>query len=172
MGHSVELCHRETMRNVIRYNATLPPAIGGLQFAPGDEAGVKETRGLKVDVLYTTDAGTRLALERAWQLAQNLGAHVRLVFIYVVPFTLPLEKPAVSLPFLEDKLSKLASGFSGEASVHIYLCRETRRALSEVLSPSCPVVLGGRRRWWHTKEQRLERRLRKLGRQVIFKELR
>ncbi len=160
------------MRNAIKYEVTVPFGIGGLQLGSENQTGTEKNRALTVDVVYTTDVGTRSALEKALALAQDLGAHVRLVFIYVIPYTLPLANPVVSLSFLESKLSKLASGFSGEASVHIYLCRETRRALPEVFSHSSPVVLGGRRRWWPTKEQRLEKRLRKLGYQVIFEELR
>ncbi len=160
------------MRHAIRYETPHPQTFGGLQFAAWDQAGLEEIVGLQVDVIYTTDAGTRAALDKAWALAQDLGAQVRLVFIYPVPYTLSLGNPAVSLSFLKDKLSKLASGYSGEASVHIYLCRDTRRALAEVLSQFSPVVVGGRKRWFPTKEQRLEKRLRKLGRQVIFEELR
>jgi hypothetical protein len=122
-----------------------------------------------VEVMYTTDEGTKFALRNAWALAQDLGAHVRLVFVYAVPYTLPLEKPSVSLTFLQNKLVKLATDFRGEASVHIFLCREALRALQDVLPQSSLVVLGGRRRWWWpTEGQRVERLLKKLGHQVVF----
>jgi len=160
------------MKNAMRYEVTVPRRIGGLRLAPENHNRPGETAALAVDVIYTTDKGTHRALEKAWALAQDLGAQVRLVFIYAVPYTLPLTKPAVPLPFLQDKLVKLASGFSGEASVQIFLCRETFQTLEDVLPQASLVVLGGRRRWWPSKVQRLERRLQRLGHQVIFAEAR
>jgi hypothetical protein len=160
------------MRNAIRYEVTVPLGFGGLRLERESQVSRETIPALAVDVIYTTEAGTHCALEKAWALAQDLHAHVRLVLIYSVPYTLPLAEPAVSIPVLQDKLAKLASGFSGEASVHIFLCRDASQALEDVLAPACLVVLGGKKRWWQSKEQRLERRLKKLGRQVIFAESR
>ena len=100
-----------------------------------------------MEVIYTSDEGTKRALQKEWALAQDLSARVRLVFVYAVPYALPLGRPAVSLPFLQGKLLKLASGFPGEASVHIILCREFLRAVQDTLPPDSLVVLGGRKRW-------------------------
>ena len=166
------------MRNAIRYKVSVPLQVGGLRItagsvrlAAGSQSRPGEPKPLAVDVVYTTDEGTQCALRKAWALAQDLGAHVRLVFVFAVPYTLPLGKPAVSLPFLQNKLVKLASDFPGEASVHIFLCREALRALQDALPQTSLVVLGGRRIWWWpTKGQRMERRLRKMGHQVVFAE--
>jgi len=140
--------------------------------APENLAGAEEPRGPEVRIIYTTEAGTRRALERAWTLAQDLRAHVRLDFIYSVPYTLPLTAPAISLPFLREKLERLAKEFPGEASVHIHLARDVFQALQAALPQSSLIVLGGRRGWFPTKEQRLERRLKKLGHQVLSAESR
>lgn len=159
------------MRNAIRYKVTVPLQVGGLRLTPDGQLGPGEPKPLAVEVIYTTDEGTKHALRKAWALAQDLGAHVRLVFVYAVPYTLPLGKPAVSLQFLQNKLVKLASDFPGEASVHIFLCREALQALQDALPQTSLVVLGGRRHWWWpSKGQRMERRLKKLGHQVVFAE--
>jgi hypothetical protein len=166
------------MRNAIRYKVTVPLQIGGLRLAAGSVRLAEgrqpcpgEPKALAVEVIYTTDEGTKHALRKAWALAQDLGAHVRLVFVYAVPYTLSLGKPAVSLPFLQNKLVKLASDFPGNASVHIVLCREALRALQGALPQTSLVILGGRRRWWWpTKGQRMEEWLKKMGHQVIFAE--
>lgn len=123
-----------------------------------------------MEVIYTTDEGTNHALHRAWVLAQDLGAQVRLVFVHAVPYSLPVAKPAIALRFLQNKLVKLADEFPGQVSVHFYLCREALRALQDALPQSSVVIPGGRRRrwWWPTKGQRMERRLKKLGHRVIF----
>jgi hypothetical protein len=159
------------MRNAIRYQVTVPLQVGGLRLTPDSQPGPGEPKALAVEVIYTTDEGTKHALRKAWALAQDLGAHVRLVYVYAVPYTLPLGRPAISLPFVQNKLVKLAGDFPGEASVHIFLCREALRALQDALPQTSLVVLGGRRRrWWPTKGQRMESRLKKLGYQVIFEE--
>src|SRR5690242_18983561 len=160
------------MRNAIRYQVTVPLHVGGLRLTPDSQPRPGEHKALAVEVIYTTDEGTKYALRKAWALAQDLGAHVRLVFVYAVPYTLPLGKPAISLPFLQNKLVKLAGDFPGQVSVHIFLCREALRALHDALPQTALVVLGGRRRrWWPTKEQQMERRFKRLGHQVIFAEM-
>lgn len=122
-----------------------------------------------MEVIYRSDEETKHALRKAWSLAQDLSTCIRLVFVYAVPYALPLGKPAVSLPFLQDKLVKLASGFPGEASVHIFLCWEPLRALQDALPQNSLVVLSSRRRWWWpTKGQRMGMRLKKLGHHVVF----
>ena len=121
------------MRNAIRYQVTLPLLVGGLRLTPDSQPGPGEPKALAVEVIYTTDEGTKHALQEAWALAQDLGAHVRLVYVYAIPYTLPLGKPAISLPFVQNKLVKLAGDFPGEASVHIFLCREALRAIQDAL---------------------------------------
>jgi hypothetical protein len=38
------------------------------------------------------------------------------------------------------------------------------------LSTGSIVVLGGRKRWWPTREKKLARQLRRAGHEVVFKE--
>ena len=151
------------------YQVTVPLQVGGLRLTPDNQLCPGEPRALAVEVIYTTDEGTKYALHSAWALAQDLGAQVRLVFVHAVPYSLPLAKPAIALRFLQNKLVKLAGEFPGQVSVHIFLCREALRTLQDALPQSSVVILGDRRRrWWPTKGQRMERRLKKLGHQVIF----
>lgn len=159
------------MRNAIRHQVTVPLLVGGLQLTRDSQRCPGEPKPLAVEVIYTNDEGTQHALRKAWSLAQDLGAYVRLVFVYAVPYALPLGQPAISLRFLRNKLVKLASEFPGQVSVHIFLCRETRRDLRDALPETCLVVLGDRRRWWWpTKGQWMEKRLKNLGHDVIFAE--
>lgn len=159
------------MRNSISYQVTVPLQVGGLRLTPENQRGPGEPKALAVEVIYTNDEGTQHALRKAWSLAQDLGSQVRLVFVHAVPYPLPLGEPAISLSFLRNKLVKLASEFPGQVSVHIFLCRETRRALRDALPETCLVILGDRRRWWWpTKGQWTEKRLKNLGHDVIFAE--
>ena len=48
--------------------------------------------------------------------------------------------------------------------------RDPAETLAAVLKPDSVVVLGGRKRWWPTTEERLARKLRRIGHEVIFTE--
>jgi hypothetical protein len=50
------------------------------------------------------------------------------------------------------------------------LCRDRVETLRKVLKPHSLVVIGGRRSWWPTPENRLARQLRRSGHEVVFAE--
>ena len=127
---------------------------------------------LQVEVVFTSIPATRAALKTAAQLTRNLGACATLLMPYAVPFALPLSMPAVPVSFLEERLRALASEVSMDVSATLYLCREPKQVISKVLRPHSLVLIGGRRRWWGTREQRLARTLRKDGHRVVFVESR
>jgi hypothetical protein len=129
-------------------------------------------RGLEVFVVFTNSSGTVAALQLADRLAKKLEARLRLLMLYEVPYTLPLTKPAVPVGFLEDQLRALASAVPMEIAAHVYLCRDKWRTLPLVLRPHSLVIVGGKRRWWPTPEQRLARALTRNGHQVVFAEAR
>jgi|SRR5579875_828188 hypothetical protein len=160
------------MKNPIKYPVVELWQIPGRRSAPNDDAAFRPTQILTVDVVFTTEPGTRCALSNACALARDLGGHIQLIFILAVPYALPLTKPAVSVPFLQRKLANLTTGLSEEISVQIFLCRDFYRALEKALAGCALIVLGGRRRWWRTKAQKLERWLKKRGHEVIFSEVR
>jgi len=55
--------------------------------------------------------------------------------------------------------------------VQLYLCRDDMDTLNKILKPHSLVVVGGRTRFWPTQAQRLARRLRKSGHEVILTEV-
>jgi hypothetical protein len=127
---------------------------------------------LEVFVIFTNTAGTLAALQMADRLAKRLDARLRLLLPYEVPYTLPLTQPAVPLGFLEGQLQAVACKASIEISAHIFLCRDKGRTLRLILKPHSLVVIGGRKRWWPTQEQRLVSLLKKGGHHVVFAEMR
>ena len=84
-----------------------------------------------------------------------------------VPYPLELAGSPVAIDWLEETLCELASKSAVDTHVDIILSRDTQRTLRRVLRPHSLVVIGSRRRWWRTKEQRLAERLRNDGHQVI-----
>jgi hypothetical protein len=88
--------------------------------------------------------------------------------LYPVPYTLPLERRALPEGFLENQVRALQRDFPEEISVRIHLCRHPRQGLREVLEAHSLIVIGGRKRWWPTAEQRLAKFLHSSGYQVVF----
>lgn len=126
--------------------------------------------GLEIAVIYTTIEATHAALSHAAQLAQSLNASISLVATQLVPFPTPLDEPQVPAGLSEERLKALASHCPVEAGVRLCLCRDRVEGLQLMLDPHTVIVIGGKRRWWPTPEQRLARQLKRTGREVIFTE--
>ena len=130
---------------------------------------LQDDRKLDLNVIYTTVRATRATLEAAVQYARELDAHIVIVAAQVVPYPLPLEEPPVLLEFTENALWSMAAEQPVETMVEIYLCRDRRETLREILQPESPVMIAGKsRRWWPGSEQRLAEALRRDGHRVIF----
>jgi hypothetical protein len=144
----------------------LAPATGRPVQPIGQEADQK----LNIAVVFTSVDSTLAALKEAGDLANSLGARIKLVVPQVVPYPLPLETPPVLVEFNENRFRVMASQSPVETSVHVYLCRDRFETLAAVLKPGSIVVLGGKKRWWPTNDERLARQLRREGYEVLFKE--
>ncbi len=142
------------------------PATGLPGWPPAEEADQR----LNIAVIFTSVEATLTALKEAGALASSLGAHITLLAPQVVPYSLPLNNPPVLRDFNETRFRVIARDSRVETSVQIYLCRDLFETLASVLSPGSLVVLGGRKRWWPTRETRLASKLRRIGHEVVFKE--
>jgi hypothetical protein len=125
---------------------------------------------LNIAVVFTSVDSTLAALQEAGNLANSLGARITLVVPQIVPYPLPLESPPVLVEFNENRFRVMASASPVETSVQIYLCRDRFQTLTQVLNAGSIVVLGGRKKWWPTKDELLARQLRRAGYEVLFKE--
>jgi hypothetical protein len=126
---------------------------------------------LELNVIFTDVQSTAAALNFAQSFARELGARISLRAAVAVPFQLPLERPPISVAFLQDVMRKLVAQLKRETfdpTLHLYLCRDCVGAFSQVLKPNSLVVIAGRRRWWPTAETRMARALRAEGHRVIF----
>jgi len=141
---------------------------------PGRAAETNPGNELEINVIFTDHRGTLGALKTAGALAHQLRAHINLLVPRVVPYAFPLASPPVSIQFTERRLLDLAHrGAQGPIviSVQLYLCRDPRLCLLEALEPRSLVVVGGRARWWPTKETKLARTLQFAGHHVVFASL-
>jgi len=125
---------------------------------------------LSVFVVFTSVNWTLKALERARELAQPLGADISVIALQVVPFPLPIDRPPVSMDFVAKRFEERAGEFSERTKVSAFLCRDPLEALKSILNPYCPVVMGVRKKWWPTRDERLARKLRRAGYEIILVE--
>ena len=144
----------------------LIPATGQPSRPPVEKADQR----LNIAVVFTSVESTLAALKEAGALASSLGARITLLVPQVVPYPLPLETPPVLIEFNERRFRVIASQSPVETNVRIYLCRDGLATLTNVLSPGSIVVIGGKKRWWPTREKKLARKLRRAGHEVVFKE--
>jgi hypothetical protein len=131
--------------------------------------GESESR-LNIFVLFTTVDATLPALRAAATMAGRLRARITLVVPEVVPFHLPLNRPPVVHDWNEKRFRVLAAESPVETTVRFYLCRERDETLAAVLKPHSLVVIGGKKHWWPTAENRMANRLRKMGHEVVLTE--
>ena len=126
---------------------------------------------LDITVIFTTVDATIAALKRASILAESLGARITLVSPQIVPYPLPLASPPVLLDFQERRFREIAAESAVDIRVQLYLCRDGVETLKKVLKPNSIVVIGGRKRWWPTREQKLARTLLKARHHVMLLEV-
>jgi hypothetical protein len=121
-------------------------------------------------VIYTSANRTLKALEKASEMVKPAGGRVEVVALQVVPFQLPLNHPPVCFELVIRHFKEMAEQLPVDMTIHAYLCREPWAALKKILSPNAPIVIGVRKRWWPTSEERLARKLRRAGYHVILVE--
>ena len=133
-----------------------------------EATGVDNPVSLNIAVIYNSVEFTLSALRKAGALAHSLHARITLIVPEIVPYPLPLGSPPVEREFKERAFRILADEGPVETSVRIYVCRDRLEMLRTVLDPHSLIVMGGKDRWWPTKEDRLADQLRRLGHQVVL----
>jgi hypothetical protein len=140
------------------------------ELVPSGGANPQRDTKLEVAVVYTTERGTVAALKTAGKLAKGLHATIHLLAPQIVPYALPLDHPPVSPRFTERRCRAMALACTeaSEVRVEICLCRNKRAALLWAIQPHALIIIGGRKRWWRSSEERLAGMLQEQGRRVIF----
>src|SRR6266542_2257394 len=124
--------------------------------------------GFEIAIPHRAPEFTRTAFKRAAELARGLDARIRLIEIQVVPYGLPLDRPAVNPGHSIRKMRLLAKESAVPISAEIVYARDWEQGLRRSLVPGSIVLLTIKRRWWRTGfgEKRMATRLRKAGHQV------
>jgi hypothetical protein len=124
-----------------------------------------------VQVIATSDAGTRAALLEARQLARRLDvANVVLLVPRVASSIASVEALDADTAMVE-RYRRIASLCGVDVIVRLCVCGTLREAFQWMLPRGSVVVVGGQRRWWWpTREQRIAHLLKKTGHVIVFAE--
>ena len=123
-----------------------------------------------VCVLFTSTDQTLKALEKACELAKSFSGRVSVVATPIVPFPLPLDEPPIPSKFIIGRFAEQAGQFQANISILTYLCRDRLEALKRILPHNSIIIIGVRRKWWPTYDERLAQTLRRAGYAVLLLE--
>jgi hypothetical protein len=143
-------------------------ASGKLWIDPGN----LETGGagaeIEIVVPYTEWALADAVLKRAMALTAGLKATVRLVAVHAIPYPLPFHCPTALHAHLVEQLVDLASRCPLAVDPQVVLARYRDDGFRHVLKPASIVLIGVRKRFWPTREEKLARALARDGHQVAL----
>ena len=142
-------------------NIKRPSSVGVATEPPTAE------RHLSVHVIATTPPGTRAALKQAAACVADLDAYIVLLVPQVVPYVQPLDQPAHSPSLVGQRFLDMAGTIGVDVTIRVCLCRSAS-SVASVLPDDALVLVGGRRRWWRTREQRLAAELTDCGFRALF----
>jgi len=140
---------------------------GKLQIDPGTlDAGAESE--LEIVVPYSEGALTEAVLERAAVLTGGLKARIRLVAVHAIPYPQPFYCPAAVHDHLVERLTGLAKRCPVPVSPQVVLARYRDEGFRGALLPGSIVLVGSRKRWWRTREEKLARSLARGGHRVAL----
>lgn len=124
---------------------------------------------VQLQIIATTEEGTRAAISEARQLARrlNVGRAVLLV-PRIGPRT--AEAPVKDVEAVED-YRQMAGQTGLDVTVRLCVCGRYSEVSRWMLPHGSIVVVGGSRRWWWpTPAQRIADHLKKAGHEIVFAE--
>jgi len=141
---------------------------GKLRINPGALETNGSTDVLEIVVPYTEWSLADAVLKRAALLTAGLNATLRLVAVHTVPYPLPFHCPAMVHAHLVEQLVDLASHSPVTVEAQVVLARYQDEGFRGFLKPRSTVLIGARKRFWRTREDKLARSLARQGHQVAL----
>jgi hypothetical protein len=136
------------------------------------DPGSLETDGfageLDIVVPYTEWSVTDALLKRAVALTAGLNARLTLVAVHTVPYPESFGCPTAVHAHLVEQLVDLASRCPVPVNPQVVLARGRTEGFAYVLKPESIVLLGARKHWWRTQEEKLARGLARDGHKVVL----
>src|SRR5262249_1762354 len=119
----------------------------------------EHTGTLDLVVPFTTPETTAKVVKRAAEFAGGLNASLKLIAIYVAPYPAELRCPTAMQEHLTKRLSHLAGQSDLPVTIELVVARSRDEGYRRALPQPSTVLLGARKRWWPTREERLARAL-------------
>ena len=141
---------------------------GTLQIDPSQLGADAFCGEIELVVPYTEPDLTRVLLRHAVALVAGLNARLTLVAVETVPFPADFHCAASTHTFLVEQLTKLADGCPLPVNSQVVLARSREEGFRYALQAGSTVLVGTRRRFWRTSEERLARTLVSDGHKVAL----
>jgi hypothetical protein len=141
--------------------------LGHLQIDPG----ALETSGsaeLEIVVPYTEWSVTSAVLRRAVSLAAGLNVRIQLIAVHTSPYPTAVGCPALVHAHLVEQLVDLAAMCPIPVNPQVVLARYWDEGFRYAMKPSSTVLVGSRRHFWRTHEEKLAQALAREGHQVAL----
>ena len=130
---------------------------------------VSYDKKLALTVVFTNLRGTLLALKRAAELAHELDRSIRVLVPQVVPYALPIDRPAVQTSFRARQFSTWFEDCPIGVYFDVRLCRDRYQCLRQALDKESIVLIGeDSNRLRAVKDGFLANWLKRSGHQVII----
>ena len=130
------------------------PTHGELQIDPGSLESTGPLEELEIVVPYTEWAVTGALLKRAATLTAGLNVRLKLIAVHAVPFPATFACQASAHAHLVEQLVDLVSGCPLAVDAQVVLARSRNEGFRYVLNPESIVLVGARKRFWRTAEER------------------
>jgi|SRR5438270_4319074 len=143
-------------------------ACGELRIDPGSLEIDGPLDELEVVVPYTEWAVTDALLKRAAALTAGLSVRLMLVAVHTVPYPATFGCPTATHAHLVEQLVDLASRCTLAVDAQVVLARSREEGFRHVLKPESTVLVGSRKHFWRTAEERLAKALVADGHKVAL----
>lgn len=143
-------------------------SLSQLRIDPASLAANGSVEALELVVAYTEWFLAKAVLKRVPALTAGLNAKVTLVAVHTVPYPLPFECPAAAHACLVEQVLDLASLSPVPVFPQVVLARYQDEGFRFVLKPESMVLIGARKHWFRTAEERLARTLARAGHRVAL----
>ena len=141
---------------------------GELQIDPPAVEGGPECGALEIVIPFTEWAVAEAVMKRAAAYAVKLDASVMLVAVHTVPYPMAFGCPALVHARLVEQLVDLASQCPLPVNPQVVLARSFEEGFRHALKPESTILMGTRKRFWKTSEERLAAALAHAGHHVML----
>jgi hypothetical protein len=141
---------------------------GGLLIDPGSLETHGPGEAVEIVVPYTEWAVTESVLKRATAMAPGLNITISLIAVHVVPYAASFGCPAAVHAHLVEQLVDLAGNCPLPVKPQVVLARGREEGFEFVMKPESTVLIGTRRHFWRTAEEKLAHALARAGHKVAL----